>query len=232
LQLKAIIFDVDGTLADTERYGHWPASNEAFLALGYNIQWSWAEYKWLMHNHHGTSHRIKYSLEQHTNLSAAEREAVALQISTKKRALYLDKYVAEVPVRVGIPNLIDRAIQNDIRLAIVTQSHEEQVDALLRHHLPAAVPYFNPILGSRCGSKTDPESPVYKRCLTELGTSSQHTIAIEDSENGLKAALAAGLPCAVFYNDYTFGQKFSNAALVARSIEFFSLHQLAELCLP
>jgi HAD superfamily hydrolase (TIGR01509 family) len=231
LGLKAIIFDVDGTLADTERHGHWPASNEAFRTHGYNnIQWSWEEYKWLMHHHHGTTYRVKYSLEQHTNLPPAERDSVALQISEKKRALYLNKYVGSIPLRSGIASFIDETIENNLRLAIVTQSHEDQVDALLRHHLPGAMSYFDSILGSGSGPKTDPASPLYKRCLAELGLTGRDVIAIEDSENGLQAAVAAGLPCAVFYNSYTFGQNFSNAALVARSIKFFKPKQLAALC--
>jgi beta-phosphoglucomutase-like phosphatase (HAD superfamily) len=199
---------------------------------GYNIQWSWAEYKWLMHHHHGTVRRIAYSLGQHTGLPALEREALAVEISTTKRGLYLEKYVTTTPLRPGIATIINEAIRQGIQLAIVTQSHEAQVEALLHHHLPDTLAFFKPILGSLSGPKSDPKSPLYIRCLAELGTGPAHTLAIEDSENGLNAAVIAGLPCAVFYNDYTFGQNFSNAALVARSIEYFDLSRLTGLCLP
>jgi len=60
----------------------------------------------------------------------------------------------------------------------------------------------------------------------------RETLVLEDSEVGLRAALAAGLPCAVIYNDYTDGQNFAGAALVAHSLEYFDLDRLAALCLP
>ena len=108
---------------------------------------------------------------------------------------------------------------------------EAQIEALRRHHLGETARRFDPILGQDAGVKTAPDSLLYRRCLAALRTAPAETLAIEDSRAGLHAARAAGLPCAVFYNDYTFGESFAGAALVARSCESFHLDQLAELCL-
>jgi HAD superfamily hydrolase (TIGR01509 family) len=233
LHLKAIIFDVDGTLANTEKSGHLPATNDAFAALDYPICWSWEEYKFLMETQPGVEWRVRYALENYTPaLSPEEIDKAVPQIAARKKQFYVEKYVSQIPLRSGIENLVNEAIDNGIRLAIVTLSHEEQVRALLQYRLPHAAELFDPVLGKLVGVKTAPNSPLYRRCLAQLRTLPEETLAIEDSASGFRAAQTAGLPCAVFYNDYTFGQNFSGAALVARSPEFFSLHQLAELCLP
>jgi len=232
MPLRAIIFDVDGTLADTERDGHLPACNEAFATLGYPVQWMWEEFTAMLPIP-GSAQRMRLALERLTPpLAQSELDAAVTELVELKKRLYVDKYVARLPLRPGVRRLIEQAIARDLRLAIVSTSREEQIQALLRCRLLEAVPHFKPILGTGAGQKTAPDSPLYKRCLAELGTAADETLVIEDSEVGLRAAQAAGLPCAVIYNDYTFGQNFSGAVLVARSLEYFDLDRLTALCLP
>ncbi len=232
MTLQALIFDVDGTLADTEQNGHFPASNEALVALNYPIRWSWDTYQWMTEHLPGAEARMRYSLTKHyPAMPPADLETAARQLADRKRQIYLEKYVSKISLRPGVTTFINEAIAQNIRMAIVTVSHEDQVFALLKNQLPHAVDYFQPVLGKLAGPKTAPDSPLYRRCVTELGTDPAKTLVIEDSAGGLQAARAAGLPCAVFYNDCTFGQNFSGAALVARSIEFFTLTHLSRLCL-
>jgi len=229
--LRALIFDVDGTLADTEREGHLPACNEAFARLGYPVRWTWEEFKPLLHIP-GNAQRMRAALGR---LGAAfppeEIEARVTALVELKRRLYVEEYVPRLPLRPGVCELIEEALSHGVQLAIVSTSDETQIEALLRFRLGGAARRFDPVLGQRAGAKTAPDSPLYRRCLAALGTAPRETLAIEDSQVGLQAARAAGLPCAVFYNDYTFGESFAGAALVARSLEGFRLDQLAALCL-
>lgn len=229
--LKAIIFDVDGTMADTEREGHLPACNDAFAALGFPIRWSWEAFKAMLPIP-GNALRMRLALEQLTpTLSPAELEAAVVELAQLKQQLYLDKYLPALSLRPGVYNLIEAAADRQIQLAIVSTSNEAPIHALLRRRLPAFAGGFQPILGKESGQKTAPDSPLYRRCLKTLATDPAETLVIEDSEVGFQAAQTAGLPCAVIYNDYTSGQNFAGAALVARSLEYFTLDQLAALCL-
>jgi putative hydrolase of the HAD superfamily len=232
MRLKAIIFDVDGTLAETERDGHLPACNEASATLGFPVRWTWPEWKALL-SVPNSSRRMRLALQElDPPLLPHELDAGVATLARLKRRLYAEKYVSRLRLRPGVRALIGEALTRGVRLAIVSTSHEHQIRALLRHHLPEAAGLFDPILGQEAGVKTAPGSPVYRQCLALLGTLAEETLAIEDSEVGLRAARTAGLPCAVFYNDYTFGQPFAGAALVAPSLELFDLDRLATLCLP
>ena len=232
MPLRALIFDVDGTLADTEREGHLPACNEAFASLGYPVRWTWEEFKAMLIVP-GSAQRMRSALSrlQPPVLPEEIGARVAALVELKSR-LYIEKYLPRLPLRPGVCELVEEALSRDVRLAIVSSSRESQIEALLRHRLGGAARRFDPILGQRAGLKTAPDSPLYRRCVAVLGTAPEETLAIEDSQVGLQAARGAGLPCAVFYNDYTFGESFAGAALVARSFESFRLDQLAELCLP
>jgi HAD superfamily hydrolase (TIGR01509 family) len=232
MRLRAIVFDVDGTLAETEREGHLPACNEAFATLGFPVRWTWEEWKAMLCIP-TSAQRMRLALQQLSpTLVPPELEVAVVNLAGLKRRLYAEKYVSGLPLRPGVRALIREALARGVRLAIVSTSHEHQIRALLRHHLPEAAQLFDPILGQEAGVKTASDSPLYRRCLALLGTPPEETLAIEDSEVGLRAAHAAGLPCAVIYNDYTFGEPFAGAALTAPSLELFDLDRLAALCLP
>lgn len=232
MPLKALIFDVDGTLADTEQYGHLPACNQAFAELGLPIKWTWPEFIAMLHIP-GNALRMRQTLKKQVPpLPEAELEQVVVELAGLKQRLYIEKYLPNLPLRPGVRPLIEAAVARHLKLAIVSSSNEPQIEALLSHQLPEFAGCFTPILGKLAGPKTAPDSPLYRRCLAELGTSAAETLVIEDSEPGFLAAQRAGLPCAVIYNHYTFGQNFAGAALVANSLETFDLDQLAMLCLP
>lgn len=232
MKLKAIIFDVDGTIANTELRGHLPACNEAFATLGYPIQWTWEQFKG-MQSMAGNALRMRKSLhEWKPELSEGELDTAVSQLVTLKKKFYIEKYLPDLPLREGVVTIMEEALAHGIRLAVVSMSYEAQVNALLSTHLPHIYPQLKPILGKESGPKTAPDSPLYRRCLAELGTSLAETLVIEDSEEGFEAAKRIGIPTAVIYNEYTFGKNFAGAQLVARSLAHFTLAQLEDLCLP
>ncbi len=193
LRLKAIIFDVDGTLAYTERDGHLPACNEAFAALGLPVRWTWEEFKALLPIP-GNAERMRRALRRLDPPLPPDRlEAAVARLIELKRRLYIEKYAPRLPLRPGVARLVEEAVRRGIRLAIVSTSDEDQIRALLRYRLPAFADAFDPILGKSAGVKTAPGSPLYRRCLAELGTSPDETLAIEDS-GGRPAGGPGGRP--------------------------------------
>lgn len=232
MKLKAMIFDVDGTIANTEHRGHLPACNEAFATLGYPIHWTWEEFK-AMQAIAGNALRMRKSLaEWNPTLSEMALDTAVAELVTLKKKFYIEKYLPDLPLRDGVVAIMEEALAREIRLAVVSMSYEAQVNALLSNHLPHIYPHLDPILGKESGPKTAPDSPLYRRCLAELGTALAETLVIEDSEEGFAAAKRVGIPTAVIYNDYTFGKNFAGAQLVARSLAHFTLQQLEDLCLP
>jgi putative hydrolase of the HAD superfamily len=232
MKLKALIFDVDGTIANTEHRGHLPACNEAFAALGYPIKWSWEAFK-AMQPIPGNALRMRQSLQEwDAGLTESELDERVAELIALKKKFYIEKYLPDLPLREGVFEIMQEALEQGVRLAVVSMSYEAQVNALLSRHLPQIYPHFQPILGKESGPKTAPDSPLYRRCLAELKTAVSQTLVIEDSEEGFLAAKRVGLPCAIMYNDYTFGKNFAGAQLVARSLAYFSLAQLEALCLP
>jgi HAD superfamily hydrolase (TIGR01509 family) len=223
-KLKAIIFDVDGTLADTEKDGHLAACNEAFARMGFDIRWTWEEFKDLL-KIPGNARRMRMALSTRTSLSGAEVDRIVPELFALKKEIYL-KRVAYLPLRPGVANIIREAIERRVRLAIVSVSDEEQIRALLKTQLPESRDYFDPILGKQSGEKN---SALYAHCVEKLACDASEVLVIEDSEKGFKAAKGAGLRCAVVYNDYTKGEDFSGAELVVRSLECLDLDLLEKL---
>lgn len=232
MKLKVLIFDVDGTIANTEHKGHLPACNEAFATLGYPIKWTWEEFKG-MQSIPGNALRMRKSLQEwDPTLTDEALDEIVAELVVLKKKYYIEKYLPNLPLRDGVIDIMHEALERDVRLAIVSMSYEAQVNALLSRHLPHIYPHLDPIMGKESGPKTDPNSTLYKRCMATIGASPSETLVIEDSEGGFQAAKRAGLPCAVIYNDYTFGKDFAGAQLVARSLSHFTLAQLEALCLP
>ena len=203
MKLKALIFDVDGTIANTEQEGHWPACNEAFTQLNYAIQWTWDEYKQLL-SMSGTQNRVRHAFTAaYPNWAKSDLDEAVTEFMAAKREIYLQKYAAVVVLRPGIKELVAEAVAQNIKLAIVTLSHEEQVIAMLKKQMPEFAGAFQLILGKEAGPKHAPGSPLYTRCLRELMLSPDEVVVIEDSKGGTAAAIEAGLSVVVTYNEIT-----------------------------
>jgi len=230
--LKAIIFDVDGTLAETERDGHRPAFNAAFHDCG--LDWFWDEQRYgELLTVTGGKERIRHFASKHAPLIAkdANFDALVRQLHKIKTAHYLRLVdQGELPLRPGVARLIAEARQVGIRLAIATTTTPENVDALLRANLgPDAPGWFEVIGAGDVVPAKKPAPDIYQWVLERLGLPATACLAIEDSEMGLKSALAAGLRCVVTISEYTRDHDFHGAGMLLEGLEKASLAQLADL---
>ncbi len=216
-QLRAVLFDVDGTLADTERDGHRLAFNAAFAESGLAWDWDTELYGELL-TITGGKERIRHYIEKHVpdELSRNGLDAwIAALHQTKTRHFVSLLERGGIPLRPGVARLIHELRAANIKIAIATTTSPENVIALLKSTLGEDSPSWFDVIGAGDivpGKKPAPD--IYLWVLQQLGLPAQHCIALEDSENGLKAALAAGLDTLITVSDYTRGQDFSGAALV------------------
>jgi HAD superfamily hydrolase (TIGR01509 family) len=222
---EAIIFDVDGTIANSERWGHLPASNEAFKILSLPLEWDWPTFKQLL-SIPGNANRLRYELTRMKEYSETDINAYVDAFVPIKKELYITKYLKKVEIRSGIRNFIEAIRITGTRLAIVSTSYEAQIMELLSAKLPDLVSYFNPILGKESGIKTGEEGMLYEKCLAELALPANKCLVIEDSGAGFAAAKKAGIPTVIFYNDYTEDQDFTGAVLVKPSVKDINVSQL------
>lgn len=214
----ALIFDVDGTLADTERDGHRRAFNAAFAEAGLDWNWSVEFYRELLAVAGGKERILHFLRHRRSGFEpSTDMKDLVATLHRRKTDHYLDRLRSgAIPFRPGVLRLLRQARDAGIRLAIATTAAPESVTTLLEcsggPHLPG---WFEVIAAGDAVANKKPAPDIYLLVLEELGLSAAHCVAVEDSDNGVRAALAANLRALlVTVNDYTRGQHFSGAALV------------------
>ncbi|MEW6494063.1 MAG: HAD family hydrolase [Cyanobacteriota bacterium] len=216
-ELRALIFDVDGTLADTERDGHRVAFNRAFAEAG--LDWSWPV---LLYGEllaiAGGKERIRFYLKEYrpdfeppddldgfiANLHAAKTK-------------YYQELVAQgaIPLRRGVKRLLAEAREQGMRLAIATTAALPNVTALLEHTLgPNSPSWFEVIAAGDIVPAKKPAPDIYHYVLNAMKLEARDCLVFEDSNHGLLASSQVGLKTVVTVNGYTRFQDFSGALLV------------------
>jgi beta-phosphoglucomutase-like phosphatase (HAD superfamily) len=217
MRLEALIFDVDGTLADTERDGHRIAFNKAFADAGLDWDWTVALYGELLAVT-GGKERIDHYLKRYNRhfVAPGDRAAFIAGLHAAKTGHYL-RLLADgaIPLRPGVRRLLNEARAAGLRLAIATTTTRENVDSLIGETLGhTALDWFEVIAAGDIVPAKKPAPDIYHYTLNTMGLEPSAALAFEDSENGLRSARDAGLRTVITINDYTRTHDFSGAALV------------------
>ena len=208
MELKALIFDVDGTLAETEEV-HRQAFNETFAAQGLDWHWSKEDYRTLLHTTGGKERMVK----QRENLGSGPSDAQIADLHKAKTQRYVEIIASgQVSLLPGVAELISRARSAGLRLAIATTTSRANVEALIAATLrKPAGEIFEVIAAGDDVAQKKPAPDVYLLALQGLGLPAAACLAFEDSRPGLAAAKAAGLRVVVTPSEYTRGDDFSAA---------------------
>jgi HAD superfamily hydrolase (TIGR01509 family) len=230
--LNALIFDVDGTLADTEN-AHRAAFNHAFAETGRDWVWDEALYTELLGVSGGKERILHYWQQVQPDLQqidgSGERDAVAHMHEVKTAAYEQAVLGGAVQLRPGVLHLIESAHQDGLHLAIATTTSPVNIAALLRAAIGADwMHYFTVIEDASTAPVKKPHPQVYLQTLKRLQLPPSECLAFEDSANGLQAALAAGLPTVITPNSFTEHHDFTGALRVLPSLQGVTVAQLRE----
>jgi HAD superfamily hydrolase (TIGR01509 family) len=218
MPLEALIFDVDGTLAETEEV-HRQAFNGAFAAFGLAWKWERPLYKELLQVTGGKERILHYLTNWHARELASVREKIPKIYDFKTKRYTAMILAGAVELNPGVARLIGEAKAAGARLAIATTTHRDNVEALLHHTLPAhGTSLFDAIVAGDEVSAKKPDPEVFEAALRKLRLPVASCVAFEDSANGANAARGAGLPVVVTPGIYTADDDFSGASSVVSDL--------------
>jgi HAD superfamily hydrolase (TIGR01509 family) len=223
--MPALVFDCDGVLADTERYGHLPSFNQTFEEFG--LPWRWTE------EEYGRKLAIGGGKERMTSMLTPETikaaglpddpDALAAEVAKwhkRKTALYTELVAAgSLPPRPGIRRIISAAGDAGWKLGVASTSAEPSVRAILEFAVGKdRADRFDVFLAGDVVPKKKPDPAIYLLALERLAVDPATVLVVEDSRNGLLAAVGAGLRCLMTVNGYTEEEDNSEATLVVSSL--------------
>jgi len=216
-KLEALIFDVDGTLADTERDGHRVAFNQAFDEAGLGWDWTVELYGELLQVT-GGKERIRLYVEKFLKDFELDENITefAARLHKRKTHFYLELLQSgAIPLRPGVERLINEAREAGLRLAISTTTTPENVTYLLSATLgKESIDWFEVIAAGDIVPAKKPAPDIYTWAMEQMNISPDACLAFEDSLNGVKSSLAANLKTLITVNGYTKDDDFTGAVLV------------------
>lgn len=221
---RALVFDCDGVLADTERYGHLVAFNQTFAEFGLPVRWSVADYEEKLHIG-GGKERLASLLTPEFVAAAglpvdpAAQQAAVARWHQRKTEIFTGLVAGgAVPPRPGVARLAADAIAAGWLLAVASTSAQPSVQATLNRAVGAEQARAVAVFAGDIVPRKKPAPDIYLLALERLGLSDDQVVVVEDSRNGLVAATGAGVPCVITVNDFTAAEDFTEAALVISSL--------------
>jgi len=221
--MPALIFDCDGVLADTEQHGHLPAFNRTFADFNVPVQWSVEEYAEKV-KIGGGKERMRSILTPDVAASLGLKDDAAVDAAIlawhqRKTAVYKELVASGVmPARPGIARIVQEAHDAGWTLAVASTSAEPAVRAVLTHAVGDGLAEHFAVFAGDIVPRKKPAPDIYLLALKELNLDPNETIVVEDSANGLRAALAAGLRTLVTVSGFTREEDFTGASLVVSSL--------------
>ena len=211
--MKALIFDCDGVLADTERDGHRVAFNRAFAKKGCDFSWDVDLYAELLKVAGGKERMRAYFDRFGWPEDVSDKDSFIKEMHKLKTDLFIEMVGnGELPLRPGVKRLVDEAIADGISLAVCSTSNERPVNLIVEKLLgQQRKTHFKAILAGDVVSKKKPDPEIYNLAKERLGLDGSECVVIEDSRNGLLAAKAAGMNCIITTNGYTRKEDFTEA---------------------
>lgn len=213
MSLAALVFDVDGTLAETEEL-HRQSFNKAFTAAGLPWHWDKALYARLLEVT-GGKERIAHWIEGHNARPALDTAGIA-RLHADKTTRYAALLAGgSLPLRPGVLRLLDEAQATGLLVAIATTTSMPNVAALLHASLGAsALSRFAVIAAGDVVPAKKPAPDVYELVLDRLGLLPEQCVAVEDTVNGLRSATGAGIPTIITTSLYGGTRGFEGALAV------------------
>lgn len=221
-RLTAILWDVDGTLAETERDGHRVAFNRAFESCG--LPWRWdADYYGPLLRVSGGFERLMHDMSNRLDAPSdpGERAALARTVHAAKNACYAELVRdGAIALRHGVRELMEECRHNGLDMGITTTTSRANLEALLGVHLgPRWREWFAVVVCGEDVRRKKPDPEVYSRAMAGLGLLPQQALAIEDSPDGAAAACAAGVPVIVARSAYFAGATIERAVAVGPGLD-------------
>jgi HAD superfamily hydrolase (TIGR01509 family) len=218
-KIKAIFFDMDGVIIDTEKDGHRVAFNETFRDFGYKVEWDVEKYHELLQIA-GGKERMRHYLHTEgfgVEIKPEEEDELIKELHRRKTALFVDLIESgKLPLRSGVKRIMQEANQAGLLLGICTTSNERSAHTVAYQTLKDIK--FDFVLAGDIVSKKKPDPEIYLLALEKAAVRQDEAVVIEDSRNGVLAAKAAGIPVLATTNDYTEKEDLSLADLVVTSL--------------
>ena len=219
-EFKALIFDCDGVIAETEADGHRVAFNKVFAEEGLGVEWDVDTYGEKLKIAGGKERMKTIIYAPDFNKDVGDKEEYIKKLHKRKTDLYMEMIErGELPGREGVKRLVEEAHARGIKLAIGSTSNERGVNLLAKKVLgDEAYGYFDVILAGDVVKRKKPDPEIYLLAAEKLGVKPDECCVVEDTDNGVKAAKAAGMKCLVTKSEYSKNDPFPEADMVVDSL--------------
>lgn len=220
MNMKALIFDCDGVLVDTELDGHRVAFNRAFVQYGISAEWGVELYGKLLEVA-GGKERMRHFFDETTWPADAgdDHDGYIARLHADKSRIYQEMIRSgSLPLRPGINRIVDEARAAGMHLAVCSTSKKESVLSVMDLMGQERKSWFEHVLAGDVVSRKKPDPEVYLLALERLGLEPGECVVVEDSQIGQRAALAAGMHCIVTTSAYTTNEDFTGADRVVTDL--------------